>query len=149
MASLVLRLVICLLAAVPQGVCTCAAASCPDSTSSAPLTTERPHAEGRCRHNRPPAAPTHDEGQGDGIRGDSPAAPADGHQDHDPDCRAVLGGLTGAGTKSAAAEQSQAEVSFALPAAQAGAGPVRLTARTHLTPLPKLPLFLTLGVLRN
>jgi hypothetical protein len=150
MVRLVLRLVLCLLAAVPQGVCTCAAASGPDPMPSASVTVERPHADGRCRHDRQPTTPTDDEGTGERVRAESSAAPAHGHQDHDPDCRAVLGSPTGVSAKSVTAEQPQAEIGLVSPAAQAATNPVGLTALAHLTPpARKLPIFLTLGVLRN
>jgi hypothetical protein len=150
MVRLVLRLVLCLLAALPQGVCTCAAASCPAPTPPASTTAEHPHASGACHHDCLPATPTHNEGRGDGVRAESPAAPAHGHPDHDPDCRAVNSTPTGVRAESVTAEWPPAETGLVVLAVRGGSSPVGPIARAHLTPPPpKLPIFLALGVLRN
>lgn len=146
-----LSLVLCLLAAVPQGVCTCAAGAtpCRSSTPPAPVTPERPAAHGRCHHDSHPGTPGH-EGDTDGPAARSPAAPTHGHQDHAPACRAVVGDPAGVRVASVAAECSPAEVGPAPLGEQAGANPGVLAVRAYLAPPPpKLPLFLALGVLRN
>lgn len=146
MVRRVFNLVLCLLAVVPQGLCSCAATETASPPPSAPTAKVATHT--CCRHA------SHTVLTAAGTRAKKstapvPATPNPRPVDHEPDCRAILGSPTGVPIVAVADGCPLLAIDAVAFAAVIPTTPRQsIDARDLGLPPTRLPLYLALNVLR-